>query len=156
MKLKPKFGVHEGKDFMYFHKRFEVPMFGWYITIVYTTSIRGARSLPEFVNKLGNDSRPNSSAFAFCETQPSLLRTFIFLPLGQNPFRFCSEATVAHECLHAAWVILKTAGIKIDDEILAYVLEYIMNHIVKFSHGIVDCVNEVDKAKKKLDKKSKK
>lgn len=166
-----KEGLDEnGKSFDYFTRRFNVPLYGWTITIVLSTNIAGARDQPEFVKRFGVGSL-KPTTFAFCESMVSIAESHIYLPLHPTDYRVASLGTVAHESMHATWNILDTVGVGFDEEAHAYLLEFITQEVDNFSTDVyyyiqdvvkgIDLVSILDKEmklkspKKPVDKKRK-
>ena len=42
--------------------------------------------------------------------------------------------TVAHECLHAVWAMVKWTGARLDEEIVAYHLGFLVGRVFEFAY----------------------
>lgn len=76
-------------------------------------------------------STPDGEADAFCYHVKDAGRSYIFLPLD------APESTVAHEAWHIVYRIMNYIGVKdLDDEIVAYHLDHLIEQIYKFKKAI--------------------
>lgn len=77
-------------------------------------------------------SRPDGPSDAFCFHIKGESRSYIFLKLDS------AESTVAHECWHIVHRVLTWCNVKdMDDEIVAYHLDYMVEQVYKFKKAIL-------------------
>lgn len=76
-------------------------------------------------------SQPPQNADAFCYHVKDEGRSYIFLGLDAE------ESTVAHECWHIVHRVLTYCGVQdMDDEIVAYHLDHIVEQVYRFKNAI--------------------
>lgn len=99
--------------------KIKIPIYGQTVRVYFGTEAYH-RDFPEYKK----DGDNGCFAFVQCnECGPCM----VFIEASPN--------TVAHECVHAAWDVLDHVGVKVsadNQEPLAYLVGYIVEHVVKF------------------------
>ena len=96
------------------------PVFaGYLVTVVFTKNVRKALKL------LGGKGSKNVGACHVTKTNEPGHAWLIFSP---NP----DPDVIAHECWHCVYALLKYAGAKVEDEVVAYHLGYADGKVHEF------------------------
>jgi hypothetical protein len=94
------------------HARIQIPIYRGRLYVVHGTPDQcNAYALRSHGHKLGADELDEGACFV--NSRGELVLAFVHI----------DPNTVAHECVHAAWIILKSAGVIVtqnNDETLAY------------------------------------
>lgn len=108
----------EHKSSLYF------PVYGYEIIFVITDNVEESRRKMD--DKFGAPDTRLANALALhsgCDDRPL---SALFIPLD------CSVGVIAHECFHAIYHMFGYVGAKMDNENVAYHLEYLLDAIIKF------------------------
>lgn len=92
----------------------------------YTVEVYVSDDIRESARKVGIETNVNWEALhAGAENR---LLSMIFLPEDAEP------GTIAHECFHCVWHIMRQIGAEFENEVMAYTLTYLVTQVMDFAY----------------------
>ena len=88
---------------------------------------RTSRALRMYRKPLVEQDVDENEMAAFLSDDHNPLRCWLIFDI-----KYVDPGTIAHECSHAVWHMLKTVGVVPDDEVHAYHTGYLVNKVHKF------------------------
>ena len=106
-------------------KRIDFPVFEYYVLVIETNNFDRA------AKKLGFEETPRETSIAFTRTANNGSHSAIFVsveaPIGH----------IVHESWHAIHHMLTFRGAELEEENVAYHLEFLVSKITRFVRGII-------------------